>query len=163
TALLALAALAIDMGMLYTARTSAQHSADAAALAGAFTFQNPAAAQPAAARTAAKNIGDKNPILGTLPTLTDADVDVDQINQRVTVRVPRVGANGIQMYFSSILGRTTGDVMATATAECSKTGAGSRCLKPIYIPNTILSTKPTVAAACNAGETLFAPDGSVTA
>jgi hypothetical protein len=162
TALLALASLAIDMGMLYTARTSAQHAADSAALAGAFTFQNPAAAQPAAARTAAENIGDKNPILGKLPTITDADVDVDTINQRVTVRVPRVGANGIPMFFSSILGRTTGDVMATATAECSKVGAGSRCLKPIYVPNTILSDKDP-AAACTAGETLFAADGSVTA
>jgi Putative Flp pilus-assembly TadE/G-like len=161
TALLALAALAIDMGMLYTARTSAQHSADAAALAGAFTFTNPVAAQPDAARTAAKNIGDKNPILGTLPTLVDGNIDVDTVNQRVTVRVPRVGANGISMYFSSILGRTKGDVMATATAECSTVGAGSRCLKPIYIPNTILSTKPA-AAACAAGERLFAPDGSVT-
>ncbi len=46
--LLACAALAIDMGLLYTARTSAQHAADASALAAAFTFVNsPTAAQPA--------------------------------------------------------------------------------------------------------------------
>ncbi len=31
-------ALAIDVGLLYSARTSAQRAADAAALAGAFTF-----------------------------------------------------------------------------------------------------------------------------
>lgn len=161
TALLALAALAIDMGMLYTARTSAQHSADAAALAGAYTFMNPINAQPDAARTAAKNIGDRNPILGTLPTLVDGNIDVDTSNQRVTVRVPRVGANGIPMYFSSVLGRTKSDVMATATAECSKVGAGARCLKPIYIPNTILSTKP-ISTACSGKETLFAADGSIT-
>jgi hypothetical protein len=35
-------------------------------------------------------------------------------------------------------------------------------LKPIYIPNTILSTKQP-PAACADGERIFAPDGSVTA
>lgn len=167
TALLALAALAIDMGMLYTARTSAQHAADAAALAGAFTFNNPAAAQPVTARTAAQNIGAKTPILGTFPAIADADVAVDIPNKRVTVRVPRTGANGIPLYFASILGRTKGDIAATATAECSPTGAGSRCLKPIYVPNTMLSAlspdpnQPN--NACSKNERIFGSDGQITA
>ena len=38
--LFAFAALAIDLGILYTARTSAQHAADAGALAGAAVFSN---------------------------------------------------------------------------------------------------------------------------
>jgi len=162
--LLALAALAIDMGMLYTSRTSAQHAADAGALAGAFTFNNPVAAQPAAARTAAVNVAARNPILGQFPAIGDGDVDVDVANRRVTVRVPRTGANGIPLYFAKILGRNRSDVQATATAECSLTATGSSCLKPIYIPNTILSTKDP-AAACKAApqETIFASDGSVTA
>ena len=160
-ALLALAALAIDMGMLYTARTSAQHAADAGALAGAFTFNNPAAVQPAAARTAAKNVAATNPVLGTFPIITDDNVDVDVANQRVTVRVPRTGTNGIPLHFAAILGRQRGDVQATATAECSLTATGSRCLKPIYIPNTILSDLPP-DQACAAGERIFAADGTIT-
>ncbi|MBV9086189.1 MAG: hypothetical protein JOY79_01775, partial [Acidobacteriaceae bacterium] len=51
-----IAALVIDLGVLYTARTSAQQVADAAALAGAYTFLNPVATQPTAAQNAAINI-----------------------------------------------------------------------------------------------------------
>lgn len=160
--LLALAALAIDMGMLYTGRTSAQHAADAGALAGAFTFNNPAAVQPAAARTAAENVAAKNPILGQFPAIGDSDVDVDTANRRVTVRVPRTGANGIPLYFAKILGRTRSDVQATATAECSPTATGSSCLKPIYLPNTILSSLGPVQA-CKSNQMIFAANGSLTA
>src|SRR3989442_4644766 len=39
-ALIGFLALAVDVGVLYSARTSAQEVADAAALAGAFTFIN---------------------------------------------------------------------------------------------------------------------------
>ena len=50
-ALLGFAALAVDIGVLYGAKTSAQEVADAAALAGAFTFiNNPTAPQPASVR-----------------------------------------------------------------------------------------------------------------
>jgi hypothetical protein len=159
--LLALAALAIDLGMLYTARTSAQHAADAGALAGAFTFNNPAAAQPAAARTAAINVANLNPILGTFPTVADGNVDVDLANQRVTVRVPRTGTNGIPLFFASIMGRTRGDVQATATAECAAAATGSRCLKPVYIPNTILSDLDP-GPACGANQTIFNANGTIT-
>jgi hypothetical protein len=164
TALLALAALAIDMGILYTARTSAQHAADAGALAGAFTFREPGLyVQPDAARLAAKNVANINPILGKMPTIADGDVDVDVANQRVTVRVPRTGANGIPTFFAKIFGRTSTDVQATATAECGVTAVGVNCLKPIYIPNTILSDKDALPA-CNASprETIFNPDGTIT-
>ena len=48
--LLGFGALAVDVGLLYSARTAAQRAADAAALAGAFTFVvNPASAQPSTA------------------------------------------------------------------------------------------------------------------
>lgn len=161
TALLALAALAIDLGMLYTARTSAQHAADAGALAGAFTFTNPAAVQPGAAQTAAINVANRNPILGTLPTVGAGNVTVDVVNRRVTVTVPRTGANGIPLYFAAIMGRHRGDVQATGTAECAATATGSRCLKPIYIPNTILSNLQP-GPACNANQTIFNANGTMT-
>src|ERR1043165_4940654 len=59
-----IAALAIDVGVLYTACTSAQNAADAAALAGAYTFLNPNASQPSAAQNAAIHIAGQNAILG---------------------------------------------------------------------------------------------------
>src|SRR5689334_2241102 len=89
--LFVVAALAIDIGVLYTARTSAQHAADAAALAGAFTFVNtPSASQPSAAQNAAVNIASQNSIMGQAVTIAPADVNVDLTNRRVTVTVSRL-------------------------------------------------------------------------
>jgi hypothetical protein len=161
--LLALAALAIDMGMLYTARTSAQHAADAGALAGAFTFMNANAPQPAAATTAAVNTAATNGILGEGVQITEANVQVDTANRRVTVTVPRTGVNGVATYFARAIGSQRVDVIARATAECGSKGTGSRCLKPIYVPNTVLSDKAPVDA-CKAAvpEVLFDANGNVT-
>jgi hypothetical protein len=160
--LLAMAALAIDMGMLYTARNSAQSAADAAALAGAFTFMNPAAAQPDDATVAAINAAAANGVLGQTVQITADDVVVDTVNRRVTVTVPRVGAQGVATYFARAIGTPRADVIAQATAECSDVGTGSRCLKPIYIPNSILSAQGP-ANACSSGEVLFDPSGNLTA
>ncbi len=160
-ALLAMAALAIDLGMLYTARTSAQHAADAAALAGAFTFMNATAPQPSTATTAAINTAAANGILGQGVTITDADVLVDTANRRVTVTVPRTGVNGVNTYFARAIGSQRVDVIARATAECGSKGTGSRCLKPIYVPNTVLSAKDP-GDACTAGEVIFDAAGNVT-
>ncbi|HUR37729.1 MAG TPA: pilus assembly protein TadG-related protein [Terriglobales bacterium] len=159
--LLAMAALAIDMGMLYTARNSAQSAADAAALAGAFTFMNPAAAQPDNATIAAINAAAANGVLGQSVVITAADVNVDTANRRVTVTVPRTGDQGVSTYFARALGTSKADVIAQATAECSTVGTGSRCLKPIYIPNTILSALAP-ASACSSGQVLFDSSHSLT-
>src|SRR5262245_3335499 len=156
--LLAMAALAVDLGMLYTARTSAQTAADASALAGAFTFMNPAAAQPAAATTAAVNTAAANGILGDAVAINAGDGVVDTANRRVTVTVPRTGASGVATYFARAIGRNSVDVLTKATAECSAVGTGSRCLKPIYIPNTVLSALQPLQA-CNGGQVLFSSSG----
>jgi uncharacterized membrane protein len=63
--LFAFAALAVDAGVLYTARTSAQHAADAAALAGASTFGFPSGGtQPTDAYNYAVSVVQKNKVLG---------------------------------------------------------------------------------------------------
>jgi hypothetical protein len=162
--LFAMAALALDLGVLYTARTSAQHAADAAALAGAFTFLNPIAPQPATATGAATTIGQRNHILRQQVAISEADVNVDVPNRRVTVTVPRTGADGIVTYFARVMGINQADVVARATAEAARNGTGSRCLKPIYVPNTVLSTKDP-AEACDPAnrETLFDGNGQLTA
>src|SRR5215470_12707239 len=85
-AFLGIAALCIDLGVLYTARTSAQHAADSAALAGAFTFVNsPNAIQPAAAQEAAIAAAGTNKILGQTVSINAGDVAVDTTKRQVTV------------------------------------------------------------------------------
>src|ERR1051325_3916433 len=87
--LFAMAALAVDLGVLYTARTSAQHAADAAALAGAYTFLSPTAPHPGSAQNAAVATAAANAILGTPVAITTGNVTVDTATRRVTVTVPR--------------------------------------------------------------------------
>src|SRR2546425_669792 len=58
-------ALAVDIGVLYSARTSAQEVADAAALAGAFTFINDTQSpQPQTASSNALQVALNNSVLG---------------------------------------------------------------------------------------------------
>lgn len=161
-AFLVLAALAIDVGMLYTARTSAQHAADAAALAGAYTFLNSAAVQPGAAQQAAISVSASNDIYRTSTVITAGDVTVDVANRRVTVKVSRAGASGIPTFFARVIGTQLVDLSATATAEAAESGSGNRCVKPIYLPNTILSAQ-LPSKACTAGETIFDASGAITA
>ena len=105
--LFAMASLAVDLGLLYTARTSAQHAADAAALAGAFVFyDNPtltSAEYTAQATAAAVSVGNRddssgNPqfmVLGKPITVTTGNVNVDTTKRRVTVTLPMTGTNAV--------------------------------------------------------------------
>ncbi len=158
--LFAMAALAIDLGVLYTARTSAQHAADAAALAGAYSFLIPNASQPAAAQNAAVSIAATNKILGTPVSITPANVSVDTVNRRVTVTVARTAGNGVATFFAKVIGINSANVQTQATAEASLKGTGSRCVKPFFLPNTILATP---AAACGYTQTVFDKSGNPTA
>lgn len=158
TAFLALAALCIDLGVLYTARTSAQHAADAAALAGAYTFvNNPGASQPTAAQQAAIAVAGANKVLGQPVAITADNVNVNFAEQKVTVTVPRVADNGVGTFFAKAFGVSKVDVQVKATARASLSAGASRCIKPIYIPNTVLSTRTPYTSACSAGEILIDP------
>jgi Putative Flp pilus-assembly TadE/G-like len=152
----ALAAIAVDLGVLYTARTSAQHAADAAALAGAYTF-GPGVIQPDAAVNAATTVAARNKIMGQPVVITAANINVDEPNRRVTVTVPRTGANGIETFFAKVIGWNTVDVQTVATAEAAAEGSAARCIKPVFIPNTILAPDPTIKEACDNGHVIFNP------
>lgn len=161
--LFGMAALAIDLGILYTARTSAQHAADAAALAGAASFvSNPGALQPLAAEEAAVATAGANYVLGKQVVISAANVNVDILNRLVTVTVPLTGGSGIATYFARVFslqgagGMSTVDVVVQATAEASLTGSGSACVKPLYVPNTVLADPLlTVQQACDLDQTVF--------
>jgi Flp pilus assembly protein TadG len=161
--LMAMAALAVDVGVLYTARTSAQHAADSAALAGAYTFLNSTQPQPDSARNAAIAAAAKNGVMGKAVTVAPADVLVDTGLHRVTVTVRRnVGGNPINTFFAGALGISQMGTEARAVAEASLTGNASHCVKPVFVANTVLSSKDP-KAACDAKETLLNPDGTISA
>ncbi|HXE89936.1 MAG TPA: Tad domain-containing protein [Terriglobales bacterium] len=159
--LFAMAALAVDLGFAYTARTSAQHAADAGALAGAYTFAFTGLSQPGAAIDAARAAAQANYVLGAPATIAATDVTVDIPNRRVTVTVPRSGTSAISTVFARVLGIRSLDVVARATAEALSAGSGSRCVKPVFLPTTILSPNNPVTA-CNNGERIFDSNGNIT-
>jgi hypothetical protein len=203
-AFIGIAALAIDAGMLYSARTSAQHAADAAALAGVYEFVNACNVETPppgcstwdlheAAFNAGKRVAAQNKIFGTpvnIETRLDASpcpapnlstwLCVDDTNRRVTVNVARSGTLGIATFFARVLGFNSADIAAIATAEAgpeiggTSSGNASYCLKPVFLPNTILAKnadgtpmapgdacKPT--ASPSGPQVIFNTDGSLSA
>jgi Flp pilus assembly protein TadG len=135
--LLVMAALAVDMGILYTARTSAQHAADAAALAGAFTFVTNPIASSIDATSAALTSATENSILGT--PVARSEVQVTQVLTpsytqpgRVTVSITR----NVNTAFARVIGANQEAVTVLATAEASTLAGGTTCLRPFWITNS---------------------------
>src|SRR5437867_11605953 len=158
-ALIGFLALAVDVGVLYSARTSAQEVADAASLAGAFTFINDTKSpQPQTASNHALQVALNNSILGQPVTAADVKVNVELDKRRVTVDVQSTQ----NTYFARALGTQTADVAAQAVAEASQYSTGSACVKPWFVPNTILSSSDT-CPACTANNELLISGGEVTA
>ena len=134
--LLGMAALSIDVGMLYTAKGQAQNAADAGALAGAGALML-STADATTARLVAESFAEKHEIIReTVAVEPAADVDVDLVNQRVTVTVRRIQARGnaVPTFFAKILGWDVVDIQATATAVIG-CGSSSACMKPWAIPD----------------------------
>jgi hypothetical protein len=138
TAFLSASILAIDVGMLMTARSQAQNSADAGALAGAVAlmfddFDDRTPSGPAV--TNAINAALANQVMGSAVTVTPDDVEFlnDEAGEptrvRVTVRrtVPTLIAQVLQILDSA-------DISAVATAEVSPANAMT-CVKPFTIPD----------------------------
>ena len=142
-AFLGVSMLAIDVGMLMTARNQAQNSADAGALAGATalvfdSWDDRTATGPAVsnALAAARN----NQVMAGSVSVNPADVeflnDPAGINDRVKVTVYRESSRGNPMstLIAQYFGISTVGVNATATAEASPANAAT-CVKPFTIPD----------------------------
>jgi Putative Flp pilus-assembly TadE/G-like len=177
--LLAMAGLAVDLAMLYVARSEAQRAADAAALAGAQVFagtgclaSGDCSVLEAPARTAAETIGGQNPVVGQAAEIQDGDVTFNYpkpTDPEVTVVVQRTAerSNAIPLFFMRIFGIGTADVSASATAEASPAGSIS-CAKPWILPNCDpnQTLTPSGNPNCPAGAGPYAPyfinpDGTV--
>jgi Flp pilus assembly protein TadG len=135
--------LAIDVGMLMTARNQAQNSADAGALAGATALvyddwddrspTGPAVTNAIAAATA-------NAVMASDVSVRPEDVEfpTDPAGEpnRVKVTVFRQANRGnpLSTLIARYFGIATADISATATAEASDANAMT-CVKPFTIPD----------------------------
>jgi Flp pilus assembly protein TadG len=155
-ALLAAASLAVDLGLLYVARSQAQQAADAAALAGATALANSSCitaqdgctaggSQETQATEQAESAGAQNYVMGQAADIHDSDVTFNYPNSEepeITVAVQRTVARGnaIPLVFARVLGDTFGSVSASATAEAFNPSGGSvpvgyGCVAPFLVPN----------------------------
>lgn len=135
--------LAIDVGMLMTARNQAQNSADAGALAGATAltfddFADRSATGPAV--TSAILAARSNQVMGGNVSVQPADVEflagTGGFQNRVRVSVYRRASRGnaLATLVARYFGTATADIAAIATAEASPANAMT-CPLPFTIPD----------------------------
>jgi hypothetical protein len=140
--LLGMVALAVDVGMLFTARSEAQRAADSSALAGAGSLieSPPEVVGADVAEERAKDVAieyaAQNNVRERAAEVRREDVEVDLANDRVTVTVRRIGDRGnpVGTWFARVFGIEDVDVAARATAEVQLASAGT-CMKPFTIPD----------------------------
>jgi Flp pilus assembly protein TadG len=153
-AVLAMAALSIDVVTLYTARSEAQLAADAAALAGARVFANSGVTSDATGRTTsrattlattvAKQVAMQNQVGGQ--NLTTAEVTVSSTdgtssfdtNPQITVKIQKTD---LPSFFARVWGKTANTVTASATAEAYNP-SGANALDGTTVPVAPLCVKP---------------------
>ena len=135
--------LAIDVGMLMTARNQAQNSADAAALAGAtallYDNWNDRSASGPAVTSAIAAATSNTVMAGTVSALPgDVEFPLDPSGQptrvKVTVRRTASRGNPVSTQIAKYFGIATSDISATATAEVSQANAMT-CVKPFTVPD----------------------------
>jgi hypothetical protein len=142
-AFLAATTLAIDVGMFMTARSQAQTSADAGALAGAVAlgfddYDDRSADGPAVLN--AIEAATQNQVIGANVSVEPGDVTFPLgptgLDNRVNVRVFRTAgrSNPLATLMGGFFGVDTANMEAVATAEASPANAMT-CVKPFIIPD----------------------------
>lgn len=126
-------ALAIDLGMLQTARREAQRAADASALAGAQEFLRitPASAAVGPAYDSAMAYATRNTVRNVALDTSEVTIQVLPALQKVWVRIER---QNISLWFARLFGRTAGTVNAAAAAAAMPASAAS-CVAPFAVPD----------------------------
>lgn len=137
--------LAVDVGMLMTARNQTQNAADAGALAGAVAlafndFNDRSPTGPAVQNALSAATDTSNNIMGSPGSVSTADVtfptDPGGQANRIGVVVHRTSERGnpLSMLVGAYFGVSTADVVASATGEAGKANAET-CVKPWAIPD----------------------------
>lgn len=135
--------LAIDVGMFMTARSQAQNSADAGALAGAVAlafndYSDRTAGGPAV--QSALSAARANQVMGAAVDISPSDVtfptDSNGLANLVHVDVYRTAGrqNAVDALIGPIFGVKTVDITASATAQAAPANAET-CVKPFTIPD----------------------------
>jgi hypothetical protein len=132
-ALVGMAALAVDLGILLAARTEAQRAADAGALSGALSLWE-AKNNEERAKEKAIEVANANLVHGDANNVLLGDVDVDMAISRVRVRILRTAArtSAIANIFARMLGIETSDISAQAAAHMAPSN-GVNCPLPIVL------------------------------
>lgn len=142
--LLAVSALAIDLGVMWLARSQAQNAADAGALAGAvslaFESVDNTPTGPAAIQAAAT--ANENRVFGEVAGVTPSPPDVtfptcpDGTDTCIRVNVYRNQdrGNALPVFFARLFGVNEQGVQAMAIAQAGF-GSSSSCMKPWAIPD----------------------------
>ncbi len=152
--LLAVLAFSLDLGVVFVAQGEMQRAADAAALAAAWRLaeSNVSGAESEstrewAAKQAAINIAAANFVLGQSPSVDTSDVVLGEYSDleegsgfnaeserpnavRVTVRRTSESNDAIPLFFARVLGRSSLDHEATATAAVATRIKGFRIRTP---------------------------------
>ena len=134
-ALTSVVALAIDVGLMTTARVEAQRAADAAALAGAGAFiVSPG--NSGLARRLALEFAARNTVRSQTVALQEDDIviDTDALTVSVFVRRNRERGDAIPTFFAKVFGVNDVNIAAMATAEAAPAG-GINCLLPVAVPD----------------------------
>jgi hypothetical protein len=139
---LGLAALAIDLGLLYVARGETQRSSDAGAHAAAVhmihNWDVPQHTLEGEMKDVAVRVALMNPVRGSAVSvdLDENDVEVLWDEEKVRVRAHRTAErqNAVRTLFAHILGFGQVDVAATAAAEVWPADPGE-CPLPLAVPD----------------------------
>lgn len=129
--IISMAALAIDLGMLLTARAETQRAADAAALAGAAEYLDPSPTKEGA-ESRARAFAGKNFIRGNPGDADVVEVTVDEPNRKVTVRLQQPH----DLWFARIFGINESRVGALAAAHVRLSGSAP-CIRPFAIEHNV--------------------------
>jgi hypothetical protein len=140
--LLGFAALAIDVGYLYSMKGELQRCADAGALAGAYVFHDGgwvSGPVPPSLRTKAESrawdfatrdpVGDAPLANATISFPSDTDPSPSKVNQ-ITVTVQ----DNVNLFFAGMFGSPAITLTANATAIAESVGQNVPCLKPFGVP-----------------------------
>lgn len=130
---LGILALAIEIGMLMTARSEAQRTADGAALAGASVWMDIDEPLNVVAEAEARAMEVANANYVRTEAVAPEDVIIAVIPDSMKVRV-QVRRTGIATWFARVLGINEAAVSAVAAANVELGGA-ARCFAPFAIPD----------------------------
>lgn len=133
---LGVAALAVDLGAWYVARSDAQRAAEAGAHAGASIFMASPGDEPGA-RAEAEQFAELNTVQWVTPdVLSDQDIDVIVDSAKVRVRVQRSAERGnpLGTMFAKAMGINTVDIGAVAAAQVWP-GISTDCILPFAVPD----------------------------